>query len=145
MYIVNRSAEAAGDTLDITVNFTCSPVMGTATPSSDAVVDRLHSTTILNNTNLPRGDIGPLDFSLPAGVSDAEGVAACNQFCKTTCSMFIKLQAHSHCPNREHLNPLQARIIPAPVTPGCLFATHNTVVLSKGETSANLNLVGHVA
>eukprot|EP01043_Picozoa_sp_COSAG02_P052638 COSAG02_NODE_5701_length_4110_cov_2.049115_5_plen_93_part_00 len=87
---MNRFAEAAGDTLDITVNFTCSPAMNTATANSDAVVDRLTSTTILNNTNLPRGDIGALDFTLPAGVSDAEGVAACNQLCKTT---VIELQA----------------------------------------------------
>ena len=74
--------EAAGATLDITVNFTCSPGKDAGEVNGERATGHLASTTILNNTNLPHGDIASLDFSLPAGLSDADGIAACNQFCK---------------------------------------------------------------
>lgn len=37
---------------------------------------------VMNNTNLPEGDLPALDFRLPANTSDADGIAACQGFCR---------------------------------------------------------------
>jgi sucrose-6-phosphate hydrolase SacC (GH32 family) len=70
---------AAGATLDIAVNFTCTDPASSAVVSAQGSVSG--STKVLNNTNLPRGDIKGLDFPLPAGITDAAGIAACAAFC----------------------------------------------------------------
>jgi hypothetical protein len=56
----------------------------------------VQSWTLQNNTNVRHGDIAALDFKLPAGTSEVEGVATCLLFCSnhTECYAFTYVRGN---------------------------------------------------
>ena len=57
------------------------------------------SWTRLNNTNLKDGDITKDDFSLPAGISDSDGCAACEAYCVAhdDCAAYVFVRTQHRC------------------------------------------------
>ena len=63
-----------------------------------AAASALATESVVNNSNIPHGDIH--GFSLPAGTTDEQGIAACTKYCEgsTACSAWVYVRPSRNGP-----------------------------------------------